>query len=192
MPLVIPCPNQSTSPAATSPTVNALPCSTASRPAVHAAGSSCVQLPRCQGHLCHQGRASIALFELRARGRGCSRPSVTERESGGAQVERIGTHFKQRADRFYPAWAFVLPTTVMRLVYSAIESTVFTCIVRALSGPQGSSWLCVPARPGLPSTRMMHGAWSTTGWAAAASAAAVAAACCCCCCCCCCCWPHHA
>lgn len=50
------------------------------------------------------------------------------------QVERISTFFKQRGDRFYPAWSFVLPTSVLRLVYSGVESLVFTCTTYFIVG----------------------------------------------------------
>lgn len=50
------------------------------------------------------------------------------------QVERISTFFKQRGDRFYPAWSFVLPTSVLRIVYSMVESVVFACITYFVVG----------------------------------------------------------
>ncbi|KAK9802906.1 hypothetical protein WJX73_004507 [Symbiochloris irregularis] len=49
-------------------------------------------------------------------------------------VQRIHTFFKQRADKFYPAWSFVLPTTVLRLVYSLTESLIFSCITYFVVG----------------------------------------------------------
>ncbi|KAK9813535.1 hypothetical protein WJX73_005597 [Symbiochloris irregularis] len=49
-------------------------------------------------------------------------------------VQRIQTFFKQRADNFYPAWSFVLPTTVLRLVYSLTESLIFSCITYFIVG----------------------------------------------------------
>ena len=54
--------------------------------------------------------------------------------TAGEQVQRISTFFKQRGDKFYPAWSFVLPTSVLRLVYSLVESLVFSCITYFIVG----------------------------------------------------------
>jgi len=44
------------------------------------------------------------------------------------QIERLPVFFKQRDNYFFPAWTFVIPTTLMRLPVSFVESLVFTVI----------------------------------------------------------------
>lgn len=44
------------------------------------------------------------------------------------QIERLPVYFKQRDNYFFPAWTFVIPTTLMRLPVSFIESLVYTVI----------------------------------------------------------------
>ena len=44
------------------------------------------------------------------------------------QIERLPVFFKQRDNYFFPAWTFVLPTTLMRLPVSFIESLLYTVI----------------------------------------------------------------
>ena len=64
-----------------------------------------------------------------------------------SQVQRISTFFKQRGDRFYPAWSFVLPTSVLRLVYSLIESLVFSCITYFVVGLVPAPGRCAQLLP---------------------------------------------
>lgn len=48
-------------------------------------------------------------------------------------IDRMPVFFKQRDNLFFPAWAFVVPTTIVRLPISFVESllwTVFTCVSR--------------------------------------------------------------
>ena len=44
------------------------------------------------------------------------------------QIERLPVFFKQRDNYFFPAWTFVIPTTIMRLPVSFVESLVWTVI----------------------------------------------------------------
>lgn len=44
------------------------------------------------------------------------------------QIERLPVFFKQRDNFFFPAWTFVIPTTLMRLPVSFVESLVYTVI----------------------------------------------------------------
>ena len=78
-----------------------------------------------------------------------------------------------RGCRFYPAWAFVLPTTVLRFAYSAIECTVFTCITYFVVGLAPAAGRCEMAA--CLSTRMLcdvsracaylvMAAWCQTPW----------------------------
>lgn len=43
-------------------------------------------------------------------------------------IERLPVFFKQRDNFFFPAWTFVIPTTLMRLPVSFVESLVYTVI----------------------------------------------------------------
>ncbi len=45
------------------------------------------------------------------------------------QVQRLPGWFKQRDNYFYPAWAYVYPTTVLRMPYSLLVAVLWSCIV---------------------------------------------------------------
>ena len=45
------------------------------------------------------------------------------------QIDRIDVFFRQRDNLFHPAWAFVLPTTLIRLPISFVESLTWLVIV---------------------------------------------------------------
>lgn len=45
------------------------------------------------------------------------------------QVARLDGWFKQRDNKMYPAWAYVLPTTLLRLPYSLAAAVLWCCIV---------------------------------------------------------------
>ncbi len=45
------------------------------------------------------------------------------------QVDRLPVFYKQRDMRLYPAWAYTLPTTFLRVFYSATEAGVWSLIV---------------------------------------------------------------
>eukprot|EP00850_Spirogloea_muscicola_P013086 SM000087S23368 [mRNA] locus=s87:336767:345436:+ [translate_table: standard] len=49
-------------------------------------------------------------------------------------VQRLPMFFKQRNDLFFPAWAFVLPTWVLRLPYSIVEAIIWTCMTYYVIG----------------------------------------------------------
>jgi hypothetical protein len=44
-------------------------------------------------------------------------------------VARLDGWFKQRDNKMYPAWAYVFPTTILRLPYSLLAATLWCCIV---------------------------------------------------------------
>ena len=45
------------------------------------------------------------------------------------QVDRLPVFYKQRQQGLYPAWAYTLPTTFLRLFYSATEAGLWSLIV---------------------------------------------------------------
>ena len=49
-------------------------------------------------------------------------------------IDSLEVFHKQRASRFYPAWAFALPTSLLRIPYSFIMAGVSTCIVYYVMG----------------------------------------------------------
>jgi hypothetical protein len=50
------------------------------------------------------------------------------------QVDRLPVFYKQRGQGLYPAWAYTLPTTFLRLFYSATEAGLWSAIVYWLVG----------------------------------------------------------
>lgn len=44
-------------------------------------------------------------------------------------ISRLPVFYKQRDSLFYPAWAFALPSWILRVPYSIIESVVWSCVV---------------------------------------------------------------
>ena len=46
-----------------------------------------------------------------------------------SQVARLEGFYKQRDNNMYPAWAYVFPTTILRLPYSLLCATLWCCIV---------------------------------------------------------------
>ncbi|KAI4973612.1 hypothetical protein ZWY2020_041393 [Hordeum vulgare] len=44
-------------------------------------------------------------------------------------IFRLPVFYKQRDNFFHPAWAFSLPNWILRIPYSIIEATVWTCVV---------------------------------------------------------------
>ena len=49
-------------------------------------------------------------------------------------VGGLAGFYKQRDSFFYPAWAASLPTALLRLPYSFVESLVLSCIIYWVSG----------------------------------------------------------
>ena len=49
-------------------------------------------------------------------------------------VGGLAGFYKQRGSFFYPAWAASLPTALLRLPYSFVESLVLSCIIYWVSG----------------------------------------------------------
>ena len=45
------------------------------------------------------------------------------------QVRRLPGWFKQRDNYFYPAWAYVFPTTVLRIPYSLLIAVLWSVVV---------------------------------------------------------------
>ncbi|XP_024516623.1 ABC transporter G family member 31 [Selaginella moellendorffii] len=44
-------------------------------------------------------------------------------------VHRLPVFYKQRDNRFYPAWAFSLPSWFLRIPYSVVEAVIWSCII---------------------------------------------------------------
>lgn len=44
-------------------------------------------------------------------------------------ITRLPVFYKQRDSLFYPAWAFSLPSWLLRIPYSIIEAVVWSCVV---------------------------------------------------------------
>ena len=44
-------------------------------------------------------------------------------------MARLEGFYKQRDNNMYPAWAYVFPTTILRLPYSLLCATLWCCIV---------------------------------------------------------------
>ena len=40
----------------------------------------------------------------------------------------------QRDNLFFPAWVFGLPTTILRIPYSLLESSIYTCVTYYVVG----------------------------------------------------------
>ena len=62
-------------------------------------------------------------------------------------IERMPTFFKQRDNLWFPAWAFVLPSTIVRVPLSVVESllwVIFTYFEVGLTLDAGR-WLPPPA-----------------------------------------------
>lgn len=49
-------------------------------------------------------------------------------------IMSLHVFFKQRAAQFFPAWAFSLPTTLLRIPYSLVEAIQWSCVVYWLAG----------------------------------------------------------
>ncbi|KAL3696501.1 hypothetical protein R1sor_010577 [Riccia sorocarpa] len=49
-------------------------------------------------------------------------------------IARLPVFYKQRDNRFYPAWAYLAPNWVLRLPYSFVEAVIWSCIVYWLVG----------------------------------------------------------
>lgn len=45
------------------------------------------------------------------------------------QVDRLAVFYKQRVLGLHPAWAYTLPTTFLRIFYSATEAGIWSIIV---------------------------------------------------------------
>lgn len=44
-------------------------------------------------------------------------------------IFRLPVFYKQRDNLFHPAWAWSLPSFILRLPYSVVEATVWSCVV---------------------------------------------------------------
>ncbi len=57
-------------------------------------------------------------------------------------IDSLEVFHKQRASRFYPAWAFALPTSLLRIPYSFIMAGASTCILYYVMGfdPNPGRW----------------------------------------------------
>ena len=62
------------------------------------------------------------------------------------QIDRMEVFFKQRDDLFFPSWSFVVPTTIMRLPVSFVESLIWSAITYYPVGlaPQAGRYALLP------------------------------------------------
>lgn len=44
-------------------------------------------------------------------------------------ISRLPVFYKQRNSYFYPAWAFSIPSWILRIPYSIVEAVVWSCVV---------------------------------------------------------------
>lgn len=51
-----------------------------------------------------------------------------------AQVQRLPGWYKQRDELYYPAWAYVFPTTVLRIPYSLVVAVTWSCVTYYVVG----------------------------------------------------------
>ena len=62
-----------------------------------------------------------------------TRPSYKETRAASpsdpVQVQRLPGWFKQRDNYFYPAWAYVFPTTVLRMPYSLLIALLWSLVI---------------------------------------------------------------
>ena len=64
-------------------------------------------------------------------------------------IQRLGVFFRQRDNLMFPAWAFVLPGTLMRLPIGLVESLAWTVFTYFETGLTLDAGRCVPSCPGL-------------------------------------------
>lgn len=66
--------------------------------------------------------------------------------------------YKQRDAYFYPAWAASLPTALLRLPYSFVESLVLSCIIYWVAGLAPEAGRCAFYHLALPVPKTQLGA----------------------------------
>lgn len=44
------------------------------------------------------------------------------------QIERLPVFYKHYRNQFYPAWAFVLPATILRIPFSLVEAVLWSAL----------------------------------------------------------------
>ena len=64
-------------------------------------------------------------------------------------IQRLGVFFRQRDNLMFPAWAFVLPGTLMRLPIGLVESLAWTVFTYFETGLTLTAGRCVPSCLGL-------------------------------------------
>ena len=49
-------------------------------------------------------------------------------------VSTLPVYFKQRDKLFYPAWVFLMPILLLRIPYSLVEATLWSCMAYWVTG----------------------------------------------------------
>ncbi len=60
------------------------------------------------------------------------------------QVARLEGWYKQRDNKMYPAWAYILPTTILRIPYSILAAVLWCSIVYYPVGLAPEPGRCAP------------------------------------------------
>jgi len=60
-------------------------------------------------------------------------------------IERLPIFYKQRDNNFYPAWAFSIPSWILRIPYSIVEAIIWSCVVYYTVGldPDVGRWVWI-------------------------------------------------
>lgn len=55
-------------------------------------------------------------------------------------VARLEVFYKQKELRFYPAWAYAIPASILKIPLSFLESLVWTCLTYYVIGYSPEAW----------------------------------------------------
>ena len=58
----------------------------------------------------------------------CCGPKPTAKPCVLPQIQRLPGWFKQRDEMYYPAWAYVFPTTLLRIPYSVFVAVTWSSV----------------------------------------------------------------
>ena len=67
----------------------------------------------------------------------------------GAQIERLPVFYRQHRSQFYPAWAFVIPASILRIPFSLMEGTLWTVLTYFEVGLTANAGRQDPSNPRL-------------------------------------------
>ena len=57
-----------------------------------------------------------------------SRSPISQAFTSLLQIQRLPGWYKQRDEFYYPAWAYVFPTTIQRIPYSLLVAATWSCM----------------------------------------------------------------